>query len=550
MNRLYGMRVVFLAGLIGTWIAGAGALARADASEAEVNLRRYVTVPLSADLSALNEAEKKMLPLLADAARAMDAIFWRQSVGDPEALFAVPWDASMRELMAIHYGPWDRMENHRPLIPGIAPKPDGARFYPPNLTREAFEAAAKEQPELKDPFALVRRQTEGKLEAVPYHLAFAGFHALAADRLRQAAALAPDEAQARYLETRAEALLTDRYRESDMAWMAMKENRLDIIIGPIETYEDGLMGLKTAHEALILIRDEKAARRLDKQNQRLPIYQTRLPVPEIYRAEKPGAESDLGVYDAVMMTGDAAATRPIALNLPNDEQVQLEKGSRRLQLRNAMQAKFDKILLPMAKLLLEPDHLPQVTFEALFANTLFHEIAHGLGVKKLVNGSGETVNDALREDAWMMEEGKADALALWLGDLDAELARVESGQEDDTAVSVQTRCVTEFASLFRSIRFGPASAHARANLIRFNFLAEQGAFTRDDEGRYRVDTERMRAASRELAGLILRLQGDGDLEGVRMLEKRHGTLSATLIADLQRVEAAAIPIDVVFKSAL
>ncbi|WP_420904137.1 dipeptidyl-peptidase 3 family protein [Candidatus Magnetaquiglobus chichijimensis] len=544
------MRAMVLTGLIGLWLIGGTCPAHAEFTDAETNLRRYVTVPLPVDLSALDETEKKMLPLLADAARAMDAVFWRQSVGDPESLLAVPWNATLRELLTIHYGPWDRMENHRPLIPGIAPKPDGARFYPPNLTREAFETAAREQPELKDPFALVRARADGQLVAVPYHQAFDGFHALAADRLRQAADLTTDETQKRYLNARAEALLTDRYRESDMAWMAMKENRLDIIIGPIETYEDGLMGLKTAHEALILIRDEQAARRLDKQNKRLPLYQTRLPVPDPYRAEKPGAESDLGVYDALMMTGDAAATRPIALNLPNDEQVQLEKGSRRLQLRNAMQAKFDKILLPMARILLEPEHLPQVTFEALFANTLFHEIAHGLGVKKLVNGSGETVNDALREDAWMMEEGKADALALWLGDLDAELARAESGREDDNAVSVGTRCVTEFASLFRSIRFGPASAHARANLIRFNFLAEHGAFTRSDEGRYRVDTERMRAASRELAGLILRLQGDGDLEGVRTLEKRHGTLSATLIADLQRVEAASIPIDVVFKSAL
>ncbi|MBF0417157.1 MAG: Zn-dependent hydrolase [Magnetococcales bacterium] len=538
------------AGLIAAWLIGPSPPARAEFTEAEANLRRYVTVPLQVDLTTLNDAEKKMLPLLADAARAMDAIFWRQSVGDPEALFAVPWDATMRELLSIHYGPWDRMENHRPLLPGIAPKPDGARFYPPHLTREALEESAKEQPELKDPYVLVRTQGEGKLVGVPYHVAFAGFHTLAADRLRQAAALATDETQAKYLNARAEALLTDRYRASDIAWMTMKENRLDIIIGPIETYEDGLMGVKAAHEALILIRDDKAARRLDRQNQRLPIYQTRLPVPDPYRAEKPGAESDLGVYDAVMMTGDAAATRPIALNLPNDEQVQLEKGSRRLQLRNAMQAKFDKILLPMAKVLLEPEHLPQVTFGALFANTLFHEIAHGLGVKKQVNGSGETVNDALREDAWMMEEGKADALALWLGDLDAELAHDESGNEDGEAVSAETRCVTEFASLFRSIRFGPASAHARANLIRFNFLSEQGAFTRSDEGRYRVDTGRMRAASRELAGLILKLQGDGNLQGVRILEKHYGTLSASLIADLQRVEAAAIPIDVVFKSAL
>ncbi|MEO5347476.1 MAG: hypothetical protein H7834_14030 [Magnetococcus sp. YQC-9] len=530
------------------WLMLAGGVARAEMLDVEANLYRYVTVELQVDLTVLSEAEQRMLPLLIDAARAMDAVFWRQTVGDPDALLAVPWTPTVRELLMIHYGPWDRMENHRPLIDGIALKPDGARFYPADLTRETFESAAREQPALKDPYTLVRRGAEGELTAVPYHQAFSSFHALAADRLRRAAALAPNEGQARYLEARAEALLTDRYRESDRAWMAMKENRLDIILGPIETYEDGLMGIKAAHEALILLKDRHAEERLERQTRRLPAYQARLPVEAAYRAEQPGADSDLGVYDVVMWSGDAAATRPIAINLPNDEQVQLEKGSRRLQLRNVMRAKFERILKPMAEELLDPGQVSRVSFEALFANTLFHEVAHGLGVKKRIKNPQETVNDALREDAWMMEEGKADALALWLGDLDAELERAETGKADVEAVSVEARCVTEFASMFRAIRFGPASAHARANLIRFNYLAERGAFERDEEGRYRVHVERMRAAASELAGVILKLQGDGDQEGVRALENGYGTLSATLIADLLRVEAAAIPVDVVFKS--
>ncbi|MBF0190634.1 MAG: Zn-dependent hydrolase [Magnetococcales bacterium] len=524
---------------------GAG---RAEVFDAEAQLGRYATVTLEADLSGLDSAERRMIPLLTEAARAMESVFWRQSVGDPEALFAMPWTRPVRQLLAIHYGLWDRMENNRPLLPGIAAKPEGARFYPDDLTREAFEAAAKDQPALKDPFALVRREGEdGGLKAIPYHQAFQAFHLLAAERLRRAAALATDAAQARYLNLRAEALLTDRYQESDRAWMEMKHNRLDLIIGPIETYEDGLMGIKAAHEALLLIKDPAWERRLARQTGRLEAYQAHLPVPEVYRAEVPGAESDLGVYDALLMTGDAAATRPIAINLPNDPQVQLEKGSRRLQLRNVMRAKFDRILRPMAEVLLDPAQVCRVTFDALFVNTLFHEVAHGLGIKKVIQGdeTGATVNDALKEDAWMMEEGKADALALWLGDLDGEM-ELWDASPDGMLMAEESRAITEFASLFRAIRFGPGSAHARANLIRFNFLREGGAFARDGQGRYRVDVDRMRQASRELASRILILQGDGDLRGVRELEKRYGTLSAALLADLRRVEEAGIPVDIAF----
>ncbi|MBF0627733.1 MAG: Zn-dependent hydrolase [Magnetococcales bacterium] len=522
----------------------------ARAFDAETALQRYVIVNLEVDLSVLSDAERQMVPLLGEAARAMESVFWRQTFGEPEALFSMPWTPAVRQLLALHFGPWDRMENNRAFLPGIAAKPEGARFYPADLTREAFETAALDQPALKNPYTLVRRDAAGALVAVPYHQAFAPYHTLAADRLRRAADLTTDEAQSRYLARRAEALLTDRYHESDRAWMEMKENRLDLIIGPIETYEDGLMGIKAAHEALLLIKDPVWERRLAQQTRRLTDYQAHLPVPENYRAETPGGESNLGVYDVVMMTGDAAATRPIAINLPNDEQVQLEKGSRRLQLRNVMRAKFERILLPMAKVLLDPGQWCHVTFEALFANTLFHEVAHGLGIKKTVRGAavGGTVNDALKEDAWMMEEGKADALSLWLGDLDAEW-EVWSASPEGMTLAEESRYVTEFASLFRAIRFGPGSAHARANLIRFNFLREAGAFVRNEQGRYHLKMERMRAAVRELSRRILMLQGDGDLEGVRALEKRYGHLSEELLADLRRVEAAGVPVDVVFQPA-
>ncbi|MBF0126682.1 MAG: Zn-dependent hydrolase [Magnetococcales bacterium] len=510
---------------------------RTDSGDFAAQLGRYVVVPLDADLSGLAPWEKKMLPWLRDAALIMDALFWQQTYGERQALFSLPWSQEARTLLELNFGPWDRLEGNRPLLPGILPKPAGGNYYPQDLTREQLEAAVRERPELKHPYSLVRRDQEGGLLALPYHQVFSPWLNRAADLLRRGAQLSEDPALARYLNLRADGLVTDRYRESDTGWMAMKNNRLDLIIGPIETYDDGLLGVKAGYEALLLVKDREWEKRLDRYTRRLGFYQGSLPTPPEYRAEIPAEASDLGVYDVLLMTGDAAATRPIAINLPNDEQVQLEQGSRRLQLRNAMRAKFDRILRPMAEALLEPEQLPQVTFPAFFANTMFHEVAHGLGIKKTVGKPG-TVTDALQEDAWMMEEGKADALSLLIGDL-------EPGEE--TGVSMESRYVTEFASLFRSIRFGPASSHARANLIRFNHLQAHGVFTRSPEGRYHVDPGRMRAASEQLAGMLLRLQGDGDLAGVRALEKRYGAMTADLMTDLRRVEGSGIPTDVVFR---
>ncbi|MEO5331594.1 MAG: hypothetical protein H7839_06185 [Magnetococcus sp. YQC-5] len=516
----------------------------ADPPTLEEAISRYVVVPLEADTSALTQQEKKMLPLLTEAAQAMDDLFWQQTYGDPVALMTLPWTPTARQLLRIHFGPWDRLEGNRAMLPGIAPKPSGGRYYPSDLSKADLEAAAKEYPALKNPFTLVRRDQSKALIAVPYHQAFSRLLTLSADRLRQAATLAEDPGQARYLSLRAEALLTDQYQESDKAWMEMKNNHLDLIIGPIEAYDDTLLGLKTAYEALLLIKNRTWDQHLTRILQRLEYHQARLPTLPQYRTETPALESDLGVYDVLLMTGDAAATRPIAINLPNDEQVQLEKGSRRMQLRNAMQAKFNKILLPMATELLDPEQLSRVSFEALFVNTLFHEVAHGLGVKKCVNQTG-TVNDALQENAWMMEEGKADALSLLIGDLDAELEQ-KSGHQ--VSVTEADRYITEFASLFRAIRFGPTSSHARANLIRFNYLLERQAFIRHKDGHYHVDIRRMKEALQELAGLILRLQGECDAEGVAAWEKQYGTPGPELTADLRRMEAKGIPADVVFHS--
>jgi hypothetical protein len=375
--------------------------------------------------------------------------------------------------------------------------------------------------------------------AVPYHQAFAPNLQRAAAKLRQAATLADDPGLRRYLELRADALLSDDFQPSDLAWLDMKSNTLDVVIGPIETYEDALYGYKAAYEGYVLVKDQEWSRRLSRYAALLPALQRALPVPEAYKTETPGTDSDLNAYDVVFYAGDSnAGSKTIAINLPNDEQVQLQKGTRRLQLRNAMRAKFDRILVPVAQMLIAPDQRRHVTFDAFFGNTMFHEVAHGLGIKNTL--SGGTVREALREQASALEEGKADVLGLWM------ITRLNGMGE--VQGDVTDNYVTFLAGIFRSVRFGASSAHGRANIARFNYFKERGAFSRDAAtGTYRVDAARMRAAMDALSEQILRFQGDGDYAGVNAFMARYGSIDAELQGDLDRLAGAGIPVDVVFE---
>ncbi|MEX1054675.1 MAG: Zn-dependent hydrolase, partial [Rhodothermales bacterium] len=395
-----------------------------------------------------------------------------------------------RRYAGINYGPWDRLNDNEPFIVGVGPKPAGAQFYPPDMTKEEFQAAAANDEALKGLYTLVRRSEDGVLNAIPYHVAFSVNVRRAADKIRQAARLAPSGALRTYLELRAEALLTDEYQESDLAWMEMKDNTIDVVIGPIETYEDALFGYKAAHETYVLVKDREWSSRLERYASLLPSLQRNLPVPDRFKQEMPGAESDLGAYDAIYYAGDAnAGAKTIAINLPNDEEVQLRKGTRRLQLKNAMRAKFDEILVPISGALIVEDQQKHVTFDAFFGNTMFHEVAHGLGIKNTVTGRG-TVREALREYYSALEEGKADILGLYM------VTQLQNSGELN--VDLMDNYVTFLAGIFRSVRFGAASAHGQANMVRFNFFKEHGAFERTPDGRYRVHQERMTEAMNAL----------------------------------------------------
>jgi hypothetical protein len=520
------------------------AAAPAIATPAE-RLARYTTVRLQADTASLTRRERLMLPLLIDAAREMHGIYWVQAVGPRDSVLSSISDPTARQLAEVNVGPWDRLDGNVPFVAGVGPKPHGANFYPHDMTKEEFERAVQGEgggahaDSLKSLYTMVRRDGQRRLTAIPFSTYFSAANERAAAKVKQAAALAEDPGLRRYLGELAKALVTDRYQPSDLAWMDMKHNTLDLVLGPIETYEDELFGYKAANEAFVLVKDQSWSKRLAKYAKQLPALQRGIPVDGRYKAEKPGTDADLNAYDVVYVAGQAnVGGKTIAINLPNDEEVQLKKGTRRLQLKNAIRAKFDRILMPIARELIVDDQLPRVTFDAFFANVMFHEVAHGLGIKNTIDGKG-TVRAALKERNGALEEGKADILGLYM--IRQLNAQGEMGNE-----SLDDNYVTFLASLFRSVRFGAADAHGRANVVAFNRLREMGAFTREANGKYRVDFAKMRAGADALSRQILTLQGNGDYAGVGQLNADKGKIDAVLQADLQRLGTKGIPVDIVY----
>lgn len=507
-------------------------------SEIEMKAESFASFKLTTDLSVLTEKEKQMLPLLFQAAKIMDKLFWLEAYGD-KATLTSGTDHALDKLIAINYGPWERLNNNKPFIDGVGAKPTGAQFYPSDMAKAEFDAW--KEASKNSPYTIIRRDEHGALKSIPYHSYFGSQIEEAVGYIRQAAELAEDAGLKKYLELRAEALLTDDYYASDIAWMEMKNNTIDFVVGPIESYEDQLYGLKTSHEAFILVKDKVWSQRLAKFAALFPVLQEALPCDVPYKSEMPGADSDLNAYDVVYYAGDCnAGSKTIAINLPNDEQVRNDKGSRKLQLKNAMQAKFEKIMLPISNLMIAEEQRQYVKFDAFFENVMFHEVAHGLGLGNTIDGT-KTVRQALSDKYTSMEEGKADILGLWVVCKLAEMGELEDNELKDNFV-------TFMAGIFRSVRFGAASAHGKANMIRFYYFQEHGAFYRDEAtGTYRVNFEKMKAAMLSLSELLLTIQGNGDYAQASWLIEKSGSIGAGLQTDLDRINAAGVPVDIVFE---
>ena len=505
----------------------------------ENRLNIYKEVTLSADLSHLSTNQKQMLALLIDASKIMDDLFWLQAFSqDKQSFLASISDENVRRFAEVNYGPWDRLDGDKIFLSQATTKAHGAEFYPSDMTKSEFEQS--DFSDKKGLYSVVRRDNEGKLITVAYSEIYHDKMIRAAAILDEAAKFADDKEFANYLTMRAQALRTDEYQASDYAWMDMKNNPIDVVIGPIESYEDQLYGYRAAFESYVLIKDMAWSEKLAKYAQFLPELQKGLPVAKKYKAEVPGSDADLNAYDVIYYAGHSnAGSKTIAINLPNDEEVQLKKGTRRLQLKNAMRAKFDAIMLPIADTLIVPEQRKNVTFTGFFANTMFHEVAHGLGIKNTLNGQGP-VRQALKEHASALEEGKADILGLYM-------IRQLLNKGAITEGTLEDYYTTFLAGIFRSIRFGASSAHGKANMVRFNYFQENGAFSRNEQGLYSINVDKMTAAINSLSELILTLQGNGDYQGVDKLVKESGVIGEILAADLARLEAANIPVDIVFK---
>ncbi len=508
--------------------------------EIQQKVDEYAEFTLTSDLiNTLSANEKELVKIFIEIGEVMDDIYWDQYFGyaNREALDTL-CDPAMRAFARIQYGAWDRLDSEKPFLPGFGERPAGCNFYPQDMTREEFDAL--EDPLKNDQYSVIRRDKEGKLYVLPYHEAYAKELKKVDKLLAKAIKLADNEGLKKYLEARREAFKTDDYFESDMVWMDMKDSKLDFVVGPIENYDDGVNGLKCSHEAFVLVKDEQWSNDLSKFAALLPEMQKLLPCDEKYKQEVPGTDCDINVYDVVYYAGDCnAGSKTIAINLPNDERVQLAKGSRRLQLKNAMKAKFDNIMVPIAKLMVCDEQVDSVTFNAFFGNTCYHEVAHGLGIKQTVTGRGPC-RTALGAQYSAWEEAKADVCGLFLTE-----QLIERGEITNTTVN--QNYITFIAGILRSVRFGATEAHGVANIMCYNYFEQAGAFTRNEQGKYVINVEKAREAARAWAAIIIAMEGEGDMAAAKAYSEKNGKIGVDLQKDLDAIRDANIPRDIIYK---
>ena len=506
-------------------------------NELKAKVESYAVVEVSSPLyDALSENDKKIVALFREAADIMDGLFWKQTFGDKALIEALP-DGYAKDYAMINYGAWDHLDNNSPFIEGYGEKPLGCQYYPQDMTAEEF--AAFDDPDKLSLYTVIRRDENGALKTVWYRDEYKEEIEKACSLLEQAIELTENEGMKKYLVERVKAFRTDDYLASDMAWMDMKDCNMDLVIGPIENYDDHLFEAKAAYECFILLKDEKRSANLAKYVGLLPTLQKMLPCAPEYKTFVPGTSSDLNVYDAIYYAGDCnAGSKTIAINLPNDERVHAAKGARRLQLYNSMMAKFDKIMMPIGEVLVAPEQLQYLSADAFFWNVTFHEVAHGLGVKQTVNGKG-TVDAAMGSEKTTWEEAKADILGLFMVSKLIDMGEI-------TDITKEQSVATFIAGIVRSVRFGFASSHGKANMMCYNFMEDNGAFTRDADGRYVIDFDKAAAAIDAWAALILETQATGNFEFAQKYSSENASIRESLAADIEKVNGAGIPRDIVF----
>jgi len=521
-----------------------------DLAERVAKFKR-VRMPIGS--ARLSVRERKMVEKLVDACRLLEDIFWRQS--DPDGLTLYQSlegsrnerDGLLRRYLWINASRFDLLEENKPFV-GADPMPPGHGFYPQGLTREQIEQYVKEHPEKKAEIystTTVVRWHGSQLEGLPYHIAYRQFLESAAKSLREAAELSDDAAFAKFLRLRADALLSDDYFASDLAWMELKNPKFDIIFAPYETYMDDLMGVKGSYGAAVLVRDEKDSKKLEMFQKYVPQIQDALPLAAEDRPSKQGQETPLEVMDAPFRSGDLThGYQAVADNLPNDPRIHEQKGTKKIFFKNFMDARVNEVILPVARVMMRPEQAAKASGEGYLLGTIMHEISHGLGPAFARTGAGKmSIREAIGPMFSALEEAKADVVGMyalkWLVDHGA----LPKDKLDYYYAS-------HIAGIFRTVRFGVAEAHGRAEIMEFNYLSERGAIKRETSGRYAIDFVKVPDAFADLTKELLQIEATGDRVRAENWFKKYGTTPEELKAALKVTSGIPVDIDPVFSFAL
>jgi hypothetical protein len=515
------------------------------APDLDQRLARFRRVRMPFQSAGLSGRERKLVEKLVNASRYLEEIFWRQIDSEALTLYQSlagsknPKDQKLRRYLWINASRFDLLDQNKHFV-GSAAMPPGRGFYPQGITREQIEQYVKDHPEKKveiySPTTVVRWHGD-QLEGLPYHIAYRSFLEPAARDLREAAQLSADPAFASFLRQRADALLTDDYFKSDLAWLDLKDPKFDIIFAPYETYEDGLLGVKATYGAAVLIRNSEESKKLAMFQKYVADIQDALPLAPEDRPSKRGLETPMEVMDAPYRAGDLRhGYQAVADNLPNDPRVHEQKGSKKIFFKNFMDARVNFVILPVAKRVLRPEQAAKVSGEAYLLATILHEMAHGLGPAFARTAAGKTdIREAIGPVFGGLEEAKADVVGMfglkWLTDHDA-LPKEK----------LEEYYVSYVGGIFRTVRFGAAEAHSQAELMEFNYLSERGAIQRESSGQYSIDYARMPQALADLAKELLEIEATGDRERAEKWFKKYGVMSPELQFSLK--SAANMPVDV------
>jgi len=547
MRRLVLLPLIALAPVLGIARAAGPATPLPDEARLRAMTARFAPVEIGADLGRLPESERRALAKTIEAARLVDAVFLRQVWAGNESLLLelvgdrTPLGQARLHAFLLDKGPWSRLDHDAPFVPGVPAKPESGNFYPAGATKDEVEAWLKSLPAAERAaaegfFTTIRRGLDGKLMAVPYSVEYQGELTRAAELLREAAAATAQPTLRRFLEARAKAFLTNDYYESDVAWMELDAS-IEPTIGPYETYEDGWFGYKAAFEAFVTLRDDAETAKLARLSSELQWLEDRLPIEEALRNPKLGALAPIRVVDVVFSAGDGnRGVQTAAYNLPNDERVVAEKGSKRVMLKNTQRAKFDTVLVPISRIALSPADQKNLDFDAFFTHILMHELMHGLGPQRIrVSGRDTTVRLELKDVYSAIEEAKADISGLW-----ALQQLVDKGVLDRSLE--RTMYTTFLASAFRSIRFGINEAHGRGIAIQLNTLLDAGAFTVSADGTFAVNAAKIKAAVSALTRDIMTLQAAGGYDRAKALIATMAVIRPEVQKALDRL--AGVPVDI------